>query len=202
MTSDPLDRRLDVELDRLPREVAPRADLWPRIADRIEAEAGSRPARARWAQAWWPQLAAACVLMAVTAVVTWQVARPPAQSAIESAGPSGQIAELDIPVIATPPATPASFGVPALGPDYVAARTLLVSTFEQRLAELPPTTRRKIERNLDDIRRASAELAAALDEHPANPLLQNLLVSTYQDELALFSQINQAAMPTNPRNDL
>ena len=57
-------------------------------------------------------------------------------------------------------------------------------------------------RNLADIQRASAELAAALDQHPASPLLQELLVSTYQEELELFSQINQMTATTMMRNDL
>ena len=195
------DEELDSRLAALPHEIPPQRNLWPDIAARIAAvSAAPRADRelAAWWQSGWTQLAAACVLVAVTAVVTYQLVREPEGTAMPP-----QVAALDWPVITTLPATPASFGSGAvLSPEYVEARALLARTFEARLADLPPATRSKIERNLAEIRRASAELAAALDEHPANSLLQDLLVSTYQEELALFSQVNQVTTATQLRNDL
>lgn len=194
-----LDDRLDAGLAALPREVPPRCDLWPDIAARIAVPPTDAATELPWWRSGWGQLAAACVLVAVTAVVTYQVTRPAAPDGV----PVAQTSDFDFPVVSTLPATPTSFGRgPVLSADYVEARAALARTFEERLAGLPPATRSKVERNLADIRRASAELAAALDEHPANPLLQDLLVSTYQDELALFSQINQVTAPTTMRNDL
>lgn len=196
-----LDDRLDAELAALSRDVPPGRDLWPDIEARIvPAPADRHTASDPWWRSGWGQLAAAVVLVAVTAIVTYQLTRPAA------APDDAQVAQaigLDFPIVSTPPATPASFGQgPVLGAEYVEARAALARTFEERLVNLPPATRSKVERNLADIRRASAELAAALDEHPANPLLQDLLVSTYQEELALFAQINQVTAPTMMRNDL
>lgn len=203
MSSDsPLDDRLDAALRELPRELAPQHDLWPRIAAGMQgADAqGYRPrARAQPGFSVWQMLTAACLLVAVTAVVTWRLAAPSATS-VPAAGVT---AATGMPAVMTPPATPASFGRGnGLGPDYAAARSALARTFEVRLAELPPATREKVEQNLADIRRASAELSTALDEHPGSPLLQQLLLSTYEDELALFAQVNQVTATLTPRKDL
>ncbi|HSN70910.1 MAG TPA: hypothetical protein VLT59_05345 [Steroidobacteraceae bacterium] len=198
-----LDEQLDARLAALPREVPPRADLWPAIEAQIVphgTSAGRGAGGRSWHYSLWGQLAAACVLVAVTAIVTYQLARPDRSVGLQ---PRDQLTALDLPVVSTPPATPASFGsAPVLGTDYVEARALLARTFEDRIAALPPATRSKVERNLADIRRASAELARALDEHPAHPLLQDLLVSTYEEELALFSQVNQVTDQPYMRNDL
>jgi hypothetical protein len=196
-----LDERLDAQLAALPREAVPRRDLWPDVAARITTGADQRADDVwpRWWLSGWTQLAAACLLVVVTAVVTYQLTRPDptALGTVAAQGP------LDVPVVTLLPATPASFGQGAvLGAEYVEARSVLARTFEQRLAELSPATRSQVERNLADIQRASAELAAALDQHPASPLLQDLLVSTYQEELDLFSQINQMTATTMMRNDL
>jgi hypothetical protein len=195
-----LDDRLDAQLDALPRELLPERDLWPDVAARITTGTvqAADPAWPRWWLSGWSQLAAACLLVVVTAAVTYEWTRPdPSPTARRAPQP------FDVPLVTVLPATPASFGQEAvLGAEYVEARSVLARTFEQRLAELPPATRSQVERNLADIQRASAELAAALDEHPASSLLQDLLVSTYQEELELFSQINQMTATTMMRNDL
>jgi hypothetical protein len=56
---------------------------------------------------------------------------------------------------------------------------------------LPPEVRRQLERNLAELRRASAEINAALDLSPGDPLLEELLLNAYQDELAVLASVNQ-----------
>jgi hypothetical protein len=63
------------------------------------------------------------------------------------------------------------------------------------VAELPPVTRARLERDLADLRRAASQVAATLGEHPSDPLLQQLLLSTYQSELALLGSLNTLSTP-------
>ena len=62
---------------------------------------------------------------------------------------------------------------------------------DQRIATLPPSARAKLEFNLGEMRRAADEINAALAEQPGDPLLEELLLKTYQDELAMLSNISQ-----------
>ena len=62
-----------------------------------------------------------------------------------------------------------------------------------RIDRLPPEARRQLERNLAEIRRASAEINAALELSPGDPLLEELLLNAYQDELAVLASVNQLA---------
>jgi hypothetical protein len=208
MSNEPgLDERLDAALRDLPRDVAPRRDLWPRIAAEAHGAATGTPAsRGRTRGSGWSSLqllAAACLLVAVTALVTYQLTVPSARTTVPAVALRTGAADTSFASVTTPPATPASFGrANGLGPDYAAARSALARTFEERLADLAPATREKVEQNLADIRRASAELSTALDEHPGSPLLQQLLLSTYEDELALFAQVNQVTATMSPRKDL
>ena len=78
----------------------------------------------------------------------------------------------------------------ALGAEYLRARAALDAEFQRQIATLPPVTRAKLERNLADLRRAASEISATLAEHPSHPLLQELLLSTYQSELALLGSVS------------
>ena len=46
-----------------------------------------------------------------------------------------------------------------------------------------------------DLRRAANEISATLAEHPSHPLLQDLLVSTYQSELELLGSVTHMTVP-------
>ena len=74
------------------------------------------------------------------------------------------------------------------------ARAELDKRFQERLATLPPATRAKLESNLADLRRAAAEISKTLAENPSDPLLQDLLMSTYQSELQLLADVSE--LPT------
>ena len=58
------------------------------------------------------------------------------------------------------------------------------------------------ERNLADLRKAASEISATLAEHPSDPLLQDLLMSTYQRELQLLADVSEVPVNTAVRTDL
>ncbi|HEX7114526.1 MAG TPA: hypothetical protein VF193_05305 [Steroidobacter sp.] len=184
---------LDELLARVPREVAPERDLWPAIRAGIEAEPRAAGRARGGDHSRWFQLAAGVLLVLASSLTTYVLTRQSLQQ---------QIANEALPAPALT-ATPASFGLApeALGVEYVQTRAELDKRFEQRLATLPPVTRAKVERNLAEIRRASDEIAAALAENPSDPLLQELLLSTYRNEIRLLTSVSQ--LPgTSTRVDL
>ena len=175
-TIDPLDQVLAAA----PRDVEPRHDLWPRIAAELASEA-SRPVRREWRSNGWMQLAAGLLLVVGSSLTTYFATRQPPVAAQQAA--TGL--------------TPAVFNVEQLGPKYISARADLERTFNQKLATLPPAARAKVESNLGEIRRAANEVATILAQHPSDPLLQELLVSTYQSELQLFADVSAMSQRTN-----
>ena len=180
--------RLDPRLRELPLEVAPGRDLWPDIAARID-ERAPPVASATRRPAWLWQAAAAVVLVAGSSLLTANLLdrnRPMQQSAVPAAPANGTAAPGAVV------AMPAAFG-PAgqLDPGYVAARVQLTQMLDRRIAMLPPAARAKLEFNLGEMRRAADEINAALAEQPGDPLLEELLLKTYQDELAVLSNVSQ-----------
>ena len=180
--------RLDAGLGKLPLEVAPGRDLWPDIAARIEERAPPVAATSR-RSAWLWQVAAAVVLVAGSSLLTASLLDRNVlvqQSAVPAVQANAHAAS-DAAVV-----MPAAFG-PAgqLDPEYVAARRQLTQVLDQRVAALPTSARAKLEFNLGEMRRAADEINAALAEQPGDPLLEELLLKTYQDELAMLSNISQ-----------
>ena len=175
---DALDRRLQA----LPIELAPPRDLWPAIAAELEPHVA--PAR----RSWLSQAAAAAVLVIASSVVTtvWlrQQMHPVAQ--VSPAPPAN--------VTMRPGARRAAFGPShALDAEYVAARAQLARMLDERIGRLPPSAREKVELNLAEMRRAADEINRALATAPGDPLLEELLLTIYQEELAVLASVNQLA---------
>jgi hypothetical protein len=78
-----------------------------------------------------------------------------------------------------------------VGPAYLANRRVLAQSLEERIARLPPGARSRLAANLAELRRASAEINAALELSPGDPLLEELLLNAYQDELAVLASVQQ-----------
>lgn len=169
-------------LRRLPQEIDPPHDLWPGISDAMVV--GSSRARSTWRgrQMWPYALAAGIGCMALGALLTFGLMR--SQPAPVTPTDNGQPARF----------TEASFGgYAALGPEYETARASLAIGMAEKLDRLPPEAQQKVERNLGEIRRALREINVALELEPDSVLLQQLLLSTYQHELALLANVNQMA---------
>ncbi len=170
------DARLDRALAGLPREIGPARDLWPAIAAQLE------PRRAQ--RRWLPLAAAAVLLVAASSLITAHVVR-------RNATPVATVA----PAAPEPGAVrPASFGPGhALDPEYAAARQQLAAMLAARMDRLPSSARQKVADNLAELHRAADEINAALALQPGDALLEELLLNTYQDELAVLASVNQLA---------
>jgi hypothetical protein len=175
---DPM-TRLDEALDLLPRGIEPPRDLWLDIAARLEARP-ARPTRR------WPWLAAAGVLLVIgSSLITASLLRREETVAVQPPAPGPEAAM-----------TRAAFGPgQSLGPSYDAIRLQLADSLAARIDRLPPAARAKLEANLAELRRATAEINAALELRPGDPLLEELLINSYQDELAVLANVNQLTGP-------
>lgn len=187
---DPLDRALD----SLSREVQPERDLWAGICTQIEASpAVALPVAPRTGSRPWMRLAAGFLLVVASSFTTYLLVQQSAQKQVQQAR---QAAATQLQQAPSLPAMPASFGgSEELGKGYLQARAVLDAQFKRQIETLPPVTRAKLERNLADLRRAASEISATLAEHPSNPLLQELLLSTYQSELALLGSVGEVTAP-------
>jgi hypothetical protein len=167
--------RLDDLLGRLPRSVEPARDLWPSIEAQLESRTG-QSAR-RWL---WP--AAAAVLLVVgSSLITASLLRRDREPVARQAPVAGAVTY-----------AVANFGPgQVLDPTYDAARQELARSLAARIDRLPPEAQRQLERNLGELRRASAEINAALELSPGDALLEELLLSAYQDELAVLASVRQ-----------
>ncbi|HWK50936.1 MAG TPA: hypothetical protein VNR40_13670 [Steroidobacter sp.] len=201
-SGNPTDDPLSQMLAALPKDVQPERDLWQGIQAEITKTpivTDSAPV-VRFTSSRWFQLAAGVLLVLATSLTTFVITR---QSMEKDA--AVQVAQQQAPVpTATAPlnAMPVSFGPEALGADYLKARSELDRRFEERIKTLAPSTRAKLERNLADLRHAANEISATLAENPSDPLLQDLLMSTYQRELQLLADVGEVPLSHPVRTDL
>lgn len=189
MSEAPRDR-LDELLASVPRDVRPERDLWSAIQAEIDpshAAPRSRRMRTMW------QIAASAVLVIGSSATTYFVMRAQTTRSAQ--------AQIEMPAPALT-AMPAKFGVQELGADYQKTHAALEAQFERRIATLPPVTQAKLRRNLADLRKAAHEIAQTLAQQPSNPLLQELLMSTYQSELQLLTQVNEMPTTASAKADL
>jgi hypothetical protein len=170
--------RLEHMLAALPQDIEPQRDLWPDIAAQIEAGRGSGTRRWMW------QLAAGLVLVVCSSLLTAGLLQRREPTA--SQRPAEAVQE--------PATVRVGFGPgQALDAEYVAARQQLADLLAQRIDTLPASARSKLESNLAEMRRAAAEINAALELQPGDPLLEELLLTTYQAELGVLANVNQLA---------
>jgi hypothetical protein len=191
-------RSLDELLASVPRDVQPERDLW----QGIQAEIAKTPIVTdtapvvHFASSRWFQIAAGLLLVLATSLTTFVITR---QSIEKDA--VMQVANNPVPTPALN-AMPVSFGPEMLGAEYLQARSALNARFEARLKTLPPAARIKLEGNLADLRKAATEISQTLAEHPSDPLLQDLLMSTYQRELQLLADVSDVPLSASARTDL
>lgn len=182
---------LDAALGSLPRDVQPARDLWRGIESEISSSpvASTSLPRHRVISSLAWRIAAGVLLVVASSFVTFVITREQTQEDILQAQ---RVEAMQQPVV---PAMPVSFAQQSLGAEYLQAREALDAEFQRQIATLPPVTRAKLERNLADLRRAASEISATLAEHPSHPLLQELLLSTYQSELALLGSVTDMNTP-------
>jgi hypothetical protein len=173
---------VDEALARLPRDLNPARDLWPAIAQATNPRAArERSTRGLTRGPRWPMaLAASLALLGLVAALSWSLLRPRATGALVAQdGATPTLAQ-----------TMVSFEPPR-GAAFVSARAALENTYKERLALLAPSTRAHVQADLETIRRANADIRDALTRDPASPLLQQLLRSTWQQEIDLYTDLSQ-----------
>lgn len=188
---------LDEALKSVARELQPARDLWPGISQALDQRGerttdapnevsrarAARNAPTRWAQ--WPMALAACLgVVSLVGALSWSVLRERMASDLVANG-SGTAAAGHVLVNFGPPEDPA----------YAAARAELEQTFSERLKLLAPATQQRVQADLQTIRQANADLRAALAHDPASPLLLQLLHSTGQQEIDLYTSVAQSTEP-------
>ena len=186
---DPLDTRLA----QLPRTVAPARDLWPAIRERLGSSEGSGepqpPQRIAARPRWRPTtaLTAGAALAAGVALVSLLLMpRDPSTAEVASTGAGAH------PTTAASEARDAAF---------LQARAAVESDYERLMPQLAPGTRQRVEQALETIRRAEADIVAALAEDPSNPLLLRLRQRAAQQEIDLMTTITRDAVAELPRSE-
>jgi hypothetical protein len=171
---------IDEALASLPRAVQPAHDLWPRIAAQLGQQADAPAAQRQWPLA----LAASVAVMGLALALCWSVLRERAASELLARN-------------SAPPVTARTLVnfEPTHNADYVAARAELARVFNERLQLLAPATRTRVQADLETIRKAQEDIRAALARDPASPLLLNLLQSTAQQEIQLYTSVNESTDP-------
>jgi len=177
------DDKLMQAATQLSTEISPDRDLWPEIAEAIE-----RPAPRRWTP-MLAQAAAVVLLVGASSTVTYMT--------MKDSNPTTVVASPDMIF------EQASFGNRYhLGPGFQDARNALVADLDFELQRLSPEARENIETNLTLIHSAINEINNALEEEPENTLLQERLLRTYREELALLRRVSGLSRNVMMRNDI
>jgi hypothetical protein len=166
-------------LDELAQSMPPARDLWPGIAAAIEAEQASSAAPAQGARryGWRPAGALAAALALVAVGVYIGKAITPSMT--------GTTAQTTV----STDVIPAAFLRDA---NYRKQREELVVQVQKRLEGMPPAERAKVAASLKTLSRSITEIEAALGRDPANALLQELLVSSCQEEMRALTAVREA----------
>lgn len=174
----------------LATEVKPGRDLWPGIEQAITKPV--RPARTMW-NTVWAQAAAVLLLVGGSSGLTYLALTDNGAVTTPVAGAPTLVFE----------SASGSFGSQYnLGPDYLDAQRDLAGRLDDELAHLTPDVREAVETNIAAIRTAIAEINVALAEDPDNVLLQELLLSTYREELTVMKQVNGIGLSAMRRGDI
>ncbi len=181
-------------LSELPREIAPPHDGWPALEARLresgrpQADADApQSGRAEPVRYRRPQLLRIMSLAAVLAAVLVGVSID--RWILSPAHP--------IPPGVTIPHAGSTGGGMTVAyvtdPRYVRERAALLRNLNERLAKLPPPTRKKVIQSLTTIHQSMQQIQQALGREPGNALLQELLIDTYQDEMQVLSTVQEAS---------
>ncbi|MEM8931644.1 MAG: hypothetical protein AAGE94_10730 [Acidobacteriota bacterium] len=190
-TADALPAELRRRLDELPRAIEPERDLWPAIADRLQAPVPNethprhRVARGSIHRDRFRRALAAALYMGLGALVTWVAMT----SRVADSARSGN-AVIEV--------VPASFqtgvgpdGLAAIEADFFRAREALWLDVLARRDRLQPSTVAVVEQNLAIIDRAIRDLRKALDADPGNPSLERRLIDSHRRSLDLLRRLTR-----------
>jgi hypothetical protein len=179
MTGKSFGRRVN-RIDELAQSLPPSRDLWPAIAQAIEADRVAAPVesvsrRTRWLPAYGM---AAAVALVTLGVFLGRVFAPVTQMTVERApGTSGSAVLM-----------PAAMR----DANYRKQRDALLVEVQNQLNTMPAAEREKVAASLATLRRSIGEIEAALGRDPANALLQELLVNSCQEEMRALTAVRDS----------
>jgi predicted anti-sigma-YlaC factor YlaD len=167
----------------LPRQIEPRRDLWPGIAERIE-DAKREPRPAARVRPWWGSplglAAAAALVMALGAFLARDRLRTNAPSVTEG-------------TLLPAAVSPGGEALAEAERSYTTATAELMAAVNARRDSFSPETLAAIDRNLLVIDDSLKQLRDAIQKDPGRAELQRMLVATHQkkvDMLRLLVQLN------------
>jgi hypothetical protein len=183
MSNTDRDDKLIAEAGKLSTAISPERDLWPGIEKAI-----NEPQRSRWVPRF-AKAAAVVLLVGASPMLTYLATKDQVQ--VVEVVPVGLVFEQ------------ASFGGRyALGVGYQEAHRDLQAQLDVELERLSPAARKEVQENLAMIRGAIGQINKALAEEPDNSLLQELLVQTYREELALMQRVGGLTQHVMSRKDI
>jgi len=188
--------RLDARLEGLATSFEPPPMAFEAIEARLEAPKRSQP---------WMGFAMAASVAALAVVFAFRGADTdlpagPTVAEIDPAASTQALTDADAAVLAardryrTASLPPALGGRAALGTGFLQVREDVSTNFAERLEDLDPATREVVETNLQVIHGALTRIESALAGNPDDSVLQELLMSTYRQELDYMGRVSQ--MPT------
>jgi hypothetical protein len=131
------------------------------------------------AQDLWPQIEARVSRQRLPQHRAWQLAAGIAAVCLAAAF-ALHLWRRPAPVVAGPPVQ---------DEPYLRARLQLEQSYRAQLDQLAPDTRAQVERDLNVIGNARADIRRALASDPANPLLNELMATTWQQEIDLYRDV-------------
>ena len=174
-------------IDELSKDIPPARDLWPAIAaaiaDQVSADLSMKAVPARRRVGWWSVagLAASVALVSIGVLIGRQFGQPEQPTVAQ--GTHGNTRTAD------PALLPASMQRDA---EYRKQREELIVQVNAKLAAMPPAERDKVAASLATLRHSINEIQAELGHDPANALLQELLVTSCQEEMRALTTVRDS----------
>ncbi|MET1255134.1 hypothetical protein [Aliikangiella maris] len=169
---------------QLPVEQAPERDLWPAIENRLQA-----PVTKIYNRRWIPLAIAASLLLSIMSLgISWQHLQKAEQTLAQA-----QLIKLQYANVEQATTADVNTQIKAMELEYHAAKSALLMQIGLNQSPTEHNLLAEVSGNLMIIEHATQELKAALAKKPADPLLINLLNSTYQQELAVLSKLVKIA---------
>lgn len=151
-------------LEELAQEATPSRDLWPGIQSRLQ------PRRRSWAVP--ASLVASLVLVTAGVLIGLQLR-----------------GSASVPFAMPPEAGAMVRASLNENPDYQRQREELLRNLPEKLQTLPPESQKRVRDSLETIHAAMQNIEQELGQDAGNVLLQELLISTSQEEMRLLTTV-------------
>jgi N-acyl-D-aspartate/D-glutamate deacylase len=167
-------------IGELPRDIPPARDLWPAIAEAIQADLAMKAVPdTRRRVGWWPAvgLAASVALVAVGVFIGKNFQSVETQPLVNTATPVRDAAVVKASLRQA---------------EYQKQRDQLWTEVQAKLNTMSPAEREKVGASLTALKKSIKDIEDALGRDPANALLQELLVNSSQEEMRVLTTVRDS----------